>query len=183
MQSLRIGGKVMDKNNQAVQIALDKMYGKLRPFGDLFYGDEQKGLTCQPIPQFAGIHPLEELFAVLEQCWDQETAYPSCQEEWVPEDPSFGQCAITAMLVHDMFGGTIHKIRGDGGGTHYFNRLNGKYVDLTREQFDLYNLPVAYEPNQEIPREFCGRNKNTLMRYHRLQWSIMLYLGTAILQK
>ena len=123
------------------------------------------------------------MFAVLEQCWDQETAYLSCQEEWVPEDSSFGQCAITAMLVHDMFGGTIHKIRGDGGGTHYFNRLNGKYVDLTREQFDLYNLPVAYEPNQEIPREFCGRNKNTLMRYHRLQWNIMLYLGTAILQK
>ncbi|WP_270455879.1 hypothetical protein [Allisonella histaminiformans] len=55
---------------------------------------------------------------ILEQCWDQETAYPSCQEEWVPEDPSFGQCAITAMLVHDMFGGTIHKIRGDGGGEH-----------------------------------------------------------------
>ena len=100
----------MDKNNQAVQIALDKMCGKMRPFGDL-----------------------EELFAVLEQCWDQETAYPSCQEEWVPEDPFFGQCAITAMLVHDMFGGAIHKIRGDGGGTHYFNRLNGKYVDLTRE--------------------------------------------------
>ena len=87
------------------------------------------------------------------------------------------------MLVHDVFGGTIHKICGDGGGTHYFNRLNGKYVDLTREQFDLYNLPVAYEPNQEIPREFCGRNNNTLMRYHRLQWNIMLYLGTAILQK
>ena len=120
MQSLRIGGKVMDKNNQAVQIALDKMYGKVRPFGYLFYGDEQKGLTCQPVPQFAGIHTLEELFAVLEQCWDQETAYPSCQEEWVPEDPSFGQCAITAMLVHDMFGGTIHKIRGDGGGNTLF---------------------------------------------------------------
>ena len=90
MQSLRIGGKVMDKNNQAVQIALDKMYGKMRPFGYLFYGDEQKGLTCQPVPQFVGIHTLEESFAVLEQCWDQETAYPSCQEEWVPEDPSFG---------------------------------------------------------------------------------------------
>lgn len=81
MQSLRIGGKVMDKNNQAVRAALEKMHNKVRPFGYLFYRDEQKGLTCQPVPQFAGIHTLEELFAVLEQCWDQETAYPSCQEE------------------------------------------------------------------------------------------------------
>lgn len=31
-------------------MALDKMHGKVRPFGYLFYGDEQKGLTCQPVP-------------------------------------------------------------------------------------------------------------------------------------
>ena len=43
MQFLRIGGKVMDKNNQAVQTALDKMHGKVRPLGYLFYGDEQRG--------------------------------------------------------------------------------------------------------------------------------------------
>lgn len=33
MQSLRIGGKVMDKNNQAVRAALEKMHNKVRPFG------------------------------------------------------------------------------------------------------------------------------------------------------
>ena len=43
------------------------------------------------------------------------------------------------------------------GGTHYFNKINGQYVDLTREQFDLYDLPVNYEPNQEISREYCAR--------------------------
>ena len=73
------------------------------------------------------------------------------------DDPSYGQCAITATLVHDMFGGTIHKIKVNGGGTHYFNKINGQYVDLTREQFDLYDLPVNYEPNQEISREYCAR--------------------------
>lgn len=80
------------------------------------------------------------------------------------------------MLVYDMFGGTIHKIRFDGGGTHYFNKLKGKYVDLAREQFDLYNLPVNYDPNQEILREYCGKNKNTLERYHKLQLNIIRYL-------
>ena len=118
-----------------------------------------------------------ELFAVLEKCWSKETAYPSCQADWVPDDPSYGQCAITATLVHDMFGGTIHKIRVDGGGTHYFNKINGQYVDITREQFDLYDLPVNYEPNQEISREYCCKNKNTYERYKQLQRNIMRFLS------
>lgn len=46
MQSLRKGGKVMDKNNQAVQMALDKMHGKVRPFGYLFYGMSRRDLPA-----------------------------------------------------------------------------------------------------------------------------------------
>ena len=62
-------------------------------------------------------------------------------------DPTYGQCAITVTLVYDLFGGTIHKIRVNGGGTHYFNKINGHYIDLTRDQFDLYNIDIKYEPN------------------------------------
>lgn len=100
--------------------------------------------------------------------WCKETAYPSCQAEWVPSDPSYGQCTITAMLVYDMFGGTIHRIRVDGGGTHYFNKINGHYIDLTIEQFDLYDIPVSYEPNEEMPRQYCGKNADTAKRYKLL---------------
>ena len=35
----------------------------------------------------------------------------------------------------------------DGGGTHSFNKINGHYIDLTIEPFDLYHIPVEYEPN------------------------------------
>lgn len=160
-----------------VEKAVEAAQKKRRCFGYLFYGDSQKDITCKPIPQFPGITTLLELFAVLEKCWCKETAYPSSQAEWVPNDPSYGQCAITATLVHDMFGGTIHKIKVNGGGTHYFNKINGEYVDLTREQFDLYDLPVDYEPNQEISREYCGKNKNTYARYRQLQRNIINYLN------
>ena len=166
----------MSEKNPAIETAVKKMEEKLRPHKYLFYGDECKDMECKPVAQFPGITNLMELFAVLEQCWAKETAYPSCQKEWVPNDPSYGQCAITATLVYDMFGGTIHKIKVDGGGTHYFNKLNGRYVDLTREQFDLYNIPVNYVPNQEIAREYCGKNKNTLERYKQLQRNIIRYL-------
>lgn len=164
-------------SNPAVTAAMQKAMEKRRPCGYYFYGDDQRLIECSPVPQFPGISNLMELFAVLEQCWSRETAHPSSQADWVENDPSYGQCAITAMLVHDMFGGSIHKIRVSGGGTHYFNKLNGKYADLTREQFDLYHLSVEYEPNEEIPREFCGRNKNTLMRYRQLQRNIICFLN------
>lgn len=166
----------MADSNPAVDNAVTKMKEKNRPNNYLFYGDECKDIECKSVAQFPGITNLEELFAVLEQCWSKETTYPSCKTEWVPNDPSYGQCAITATLVYDMFGGSIHKINVSGGGTHYFNKLNGKYVDLTREQFDLYDIPVSYEPNMEVAREYCGKNKNTLERYHQLQRNIIKYL-------
>ena len=72
------------------------------------------------------------------------------------------------MLVYDMFGGSIHRIRVDGGGTHYFNKINGHYIDLTIEQFDLYNIPVEYEPNEEMDRKYCGKNPDTAKRYQLL---------------
>lgn len=162
--------------NKQVMNAVNQMKHKERVSSYYFYGDDLKYLQCRPVRQFPGVTNLLELFAVLEQSWQQATAYPACQAEWIETDPSYGQCAVTAMLVHDMFGGTIHKIRVSGGGTHYFNKLNGIYVDLTREQFDLYAIPINYEPNQEIPREYCGKNKDTLARYKQLQRSIIYYL-------
>lgn len=114
------------------------------------------------------LNTLDELYTVLRKAWCKETAYPSCQAEWVPNDPTYGQCAVTAMLVYDMFGGSIHRIRVQGGGTHYFNKVNGQYIDLTIEQFDLYDLPVAYEPNEEMDRRYCGKNPDTQRRYRLL---------------
>lgn len=83
-------------------------------------------------------------------------------------DPTYGQCAITATLVYDLFGGTIHKLKVDGGGTHYFNKINGHYIDLTSDQFDLYDIPLEYVPNEVVPREYCGMNADTKRRYQLL---------------
>lgn len=101
--------------------------------------------------------------------WCKDTAYPSCQNDYNQEnDPTHGQCAITAILVHDMFGGTIHRVRVSGGGTHYFNQINGHYIDLTSDQFDLYHIPLKYDINEQIAREYCGKNPDTLKRYKLL---------------
>lgn len=129
-----------------------------------YYGEEYGNIKRKKMGN-SQIETLDDLYKVLRECWCKESAYPSCQAEWVPNDPSYGQCAITAMLVYDMFGGTIHRIRVSGGGTHYFNKIDGHYIDLTVNQFDLYNIPVKYEPNEQMDRKYCGKNKDTQNRY------------------
>lgn len=140
-----------------------------------FYGEEYAAIKRKKAGD-PRIQTLGGLYEVLRQCWKKETAYPSCQAEWVESDPTYGQCAITVMLVYDMFGGTIHRIRVSGGGTHYFNKIDGHYIDLTREQFDLYNIPVDYEPNEQMDRQYCGKNADTKKRYDLLVQNIAQFL-------
>lgn len=132
-----------------------------------FYGEEYGDLKRKKSGN-PKLETLSDLYDILRKAWCKQTVYPSCQAEWVDSDPSYGQCAITAMLVHDMFGGSIHRIRVDGGGTHYFNKIDGHYIDLTVEQFDLYNIPVSYEPNEQMDRQYCGKNPDTAKRYRML---------------
>lgn len=142
-----------------------------------YYGYEYGNIERKRISNNNKIKTIDQLYSVLRSCWSKETSYPSCQADWVKDDPSYGQCAITAMLVYDMFGGTIHRIRVSGGGTHYFNKIDGHYIDLTREQFDLYNIPVRYEPNEEMDRKYCGKNADTQKRYQMLINNITEYLS------
>ena len=142
----------------------------------VFYGDELMDLK-RPKAGNPHMETLGDLYHALRHAWSKETAYPSCKEEWNKRDASYGQCAITAMLVHDMFGGTIHKIRV-GNGTHYFNKLNGIYVDLTSEQFDLYYMKTDYEHNTVVDRKYCGKNPDTKKRYDLLVARVAEYLKT-----
>lgn len=143
-----------------------------------YYGREYTADIQREKEKDCAIHSIDQLFAILLVVWCKDTAYPSCQKDYDYEnDPTYGQCAITATLVYDMFGGTIHKIRVDGGGTHYFNQINNHYIDLTRDQFDLYNIPVEYDYNEVVPRKYCGTNADTRKRYQLLVQLISEWLS------
>lgn len=134
-----------------------------------YYGQEHTSHIRRKDGKEHAIDSLDQLFSVLLEVWCRETAYPACQEDYDHDnDPTYGQCAITATLVYDMFGGTIHRIRMDGSGTHYFNKINNHYIDLTRDQFDLYDLDIVYDPNEMMPRKYCGVNHDTRQRYQKL---------------
>lgn len=131
-----------------------------------YFGEEYGDIPLAGRKQDS-VSTLNDLFSLLLKSWVRETAYPSAQRD--PQydrknDPTYGQCAITAVIVYEYFGGSIHRIRIPGGGTHYFNRINGRYIDLTSDQFSLYGIPCPYEPNQEMDPSYCGTNPDTRKR-------------------
>ncbi|MCD6367574.1 MAG: hypothetical protein J7L45_00650 [Candidatus Aenigmarchaeota archaeon] len=76
---------------------------------------------------------LNDLKRALEKSWDEETCYPELRDDWSPEKPSLGQCAVTALVVQDYFGGELLYCKHHH---HYWNRIStGEEVDFTRDQF------------------------------------------------
>ena len=63
--------------------------------------------------------------------------------------PSYGQCAPTAIVVQEVFGGEILKTKGwPTDGRHFYNRIEGVRHDFTAEQFTSnadYSHLVEYE--------------------------------------
>ena len=72
---------------------------------------------------------LARLAELLPAAWSSDSAGP-----WSADNPARGQCSVTALLVHDLFGGEIMKTRV-GGAWHFYNRLDGRRIDLTAGQF------------------------------------------------
>ncbi|WP_435839110.1 YunG family protein [Streptodolium elevatio] len=76
--------------------------------------------------------------------WAADTCSPddAAREPWRPDNPAWGHCDITALVVHDLFGGDLMlagvELDGADVGYHWWNRLpSGLALDLTYEQFRL----------------------------------------------
>ncbi|MFE0042650.1 YunG family protein [Streptomyces albireticuli] len=85
---------------------------------------------------------LLDLDRALRASWAADTCSPDdlARAGWEPGNPAWGHCDITALIVHDIFGGdlVVGEVRLDGNqqGFHWWNRLpSGVELDLTREQF------------------------------------------------
>lgn len=169
----------MSENPKVTEAVDEMMYTRQtsRDRRGHYKGEELGEMKCKEVREFPGITNLNELYAVLRKCWRADTAYPNCQSTWRGKDPSYGQCAITAALVNDMFGGSIHRIALKGGGSHYINKIDGKWVDLTFEQFSMYGQNYSETPNRSIPRNRTCQGGSARARYVKLQQNMMIYLN------
>jgi hypothetical protein len=102
---------------------------------------------------------LEVLRRAIRASWSLETCDPIDAEDWAPTNPSLGHCAVTALVLHDFFGGELLEAEvffqnGSRQGFHYWNRLAGVEVDLTREQFkakEIVQEPKVIDRLPEFP--------------------------------
>ncbi|MEV7833855.1 alpha/beta hydrolase [Streptomyces subrutilus] len=85
---------------------------------------------------------LADLEAAIRAGWSAETSEPAdlSKVAWNADNPAWGQCDITALVVQDLVGGdlVLGEVFLDGRqeGYHWWNLLPGGIrVDLTREQF------------------------------------------------
>ena len=128
-----------------------------------------KTILFEDKKQIEEIVELNEFEKMLRTCYSIVTAYPNDREKWSIDNPTCGQCAITALIIQENFGGTIYKININENETHYFSIINGEIVDITREQFDVNGIKIKYEPNEIVSREKILSNSNTNERYNILK--------------
>ena len=79
------------------------------------------------------IDSINTLYALLlEKGWSQESS--ENEAKWAPRNPCTYQSAATALLVQDLFGGEILRYNRKDK-SHYFNYIDGVYVDLTSQEY------------------------------------------------
>ena len=114
-----------------------------------------------------------QLKQLLIKSWNYETYSPGLRDSWSEENPSLGQCAITTLIVNDFFGGKIMRCKASSG-SHYYNLIDDKIIDLTGEQF-IGEIP-QYKNGEERTREYLLGNEDTKNRYEKLLYNLKLFL-------
>lgn len=134
-----------------------------------FYGWEQADvpITETAAAQYLHIRTARDLYDALLQIWSAESCAPRLREKWSPQNPTLGQCSITAFLVQDLFGGKVYGILRPGGNYHCYNVIGDRKFDLTSEQFG--DEILCYEDNPEQQREVHFAKEEKRLRYEALK--------------
>ena len=102
----------------------------------------------------------EDVIQAIRDGWSVET---SAEDEWSPENPAKGQCEVSSFVAWQYLGGDLVLaqvfLNGEQLEHHYWNRINGEDVDLTREQFRRQEEIVEVNVLQDA---FLAENMNTM---------------------
>lgn len=107
----------------------------------------------------------------LRGAWQKETAYPKAQPEWSMGNRALGQCAVTALVINDLYGGSFAE---DKNNNHIWNIFpDGSQQDFSREQMpDGTDISVTNNPSREDIIESQGALRaRALERYQLLKKS------------
>ncbi len=99
------------------------------------------------------------------KAWCKETAHPVYQEKWSEDNPSCGQCAVTALYIQEKYGGDIYACKV-GKNSHFVNIINERIIDKTADQFGgIKNIKYISGSFKLRTRESLLRLKSVKERY------------------
>ena len=105
----------------------------------------------------------------LREAWCRETAHPSYQKSWSKNNPSQGQCCVTALLIQEKYGGNIYSCKV-GTHSHFINIIEDRIIDKTADQFGgLDKIKYIAGSFRLRTRESLLKNKNIKQRYELLK--------------
>ena len=102
--------------------------------------------------EYPGIHNPRQLYDALSKLWCADTCAPRMRKDWTKENPTLGQCSITAFLAQDIFGGKVYGVLRPGGNYHCYNVIGDWRFDLTSEQFGGEALDYEKNPDTWVYR-------------------------------
>lgn len=134
---------------------------------------------------------INSLKDILKKCWNEKTS--SDPKNWSKENPAWGQCAVTALILddyltdlEDLYSKEIVRteviLPDQEKVSHYYNIINQpgqkgmaimeKEIDLTREQFpEMTRIPRGKEKRgeYETTRDYILSYPDTMQRYELLK--------------
>ncbi len=108
---------------------------------------------------------MENLETILNLSWEKRTCYKDSKKKWTCDKPYIGQCAVTALVVNDLLGGDIMKVKVNGE-SHYYNVVDGDIIDYTRKQYE--DGLINYTDGKLAYRGRILRDLDTKSRYYIL---------------
>jgi hypothetical protein len=112
-----------------------------------------------------------KLQVAIAKAWARDTSFNP--EKWSDQNPAYGHCAVTALVVQDFLGGKFRRTVATGTETvsHYFNELSdGTIIDLTLRQF---RPGTEFSPAEYREREYILSNAQTAERYGKFRERVL----------
>lgn len=105
----------------------------------------------------------------LQQAWSRETTHPETKDGWATSNKALGQCAPTAIVINDLYGG---RIALDKTNNHLWNILpDGSQQDFSRCQFKkraLFTI-TKYKTKEQLLGSEYGKKTRLNPRYELLK--------------
>lgn len=126
---------------------------------------------------------MTERSAVIEAIRSSWCADTMAEGDWNADNPSRGQCEPSSFVAWRCLGGDLVLGRVLVGGEqlehHYWNRIDGDDLDVTREQFGPEHVveELRVLPSEFLAENIAGMKPEMLRRIERMSADVAALLG------